>query len=359
MKTILRHICVLPSRLLVCLALAGPSVGILSARPAVAAPPSLLAQNLLAQEGLAVGLLHTTVQTELAIGFGQSSAVGSCVPMPQGGDGSLKTLARTNGGNDFTVELYYDNACANLYVNAVVAARNSSQNVIRFSERLTYYGVTGARVGIVRVTQRLGNSPQGQHYSELSEVATFTPVRGAMPVQFGLYCSEPAGEPAKALSLCGVGVAQSIPMLSEDLASITPINAKLTQITGASYQAEFGNNTSQLASGTGLGISAPTTHSLAITGTATNAGSSKTTGSVGLLSPFLGAPVTWTITDTAHNAKFSIALHDSATPVFIGSISQLDNSAKIATVRVDIAGNGFVLFSNNQRIKVSNWMMVN
>src|SRR5689334_25085150 len=103
------------------------------------------------------------------------------------------------------------------------------------------------------------------------------------------------------------------------------------QISGASYQAQFGNNTSQLARGTRLGISAPTTHSLAITGTSTNVGSSTTTGSIGLLSPFLGAPVTWTITDAAHNAKFSIALHDSGTPTFIGAISQLDNAAKIAT----------------------------
>ena len=359
MKKIARRMGILPSRFAVALVLALASVGILSARSAAAAPPSLLTQNLLAQQGLAVGLLHTSVQTEIAIGFGQSSTVGSCVAMPQGGSGSLKTLTRTNNGNDFTVELYYDNACANRYVNAVVAALDSNPNMIRFSERLTYYGVNGARIGIVHIVQRLSDSPQAGNYSQLSELATFAPVRGGMPVHFGLYCSEPAGEPSKALSLCGVGVAQSIPMLSEDVASITPINAKLTQITGASYQAQFGNNTSQLARGTGLGISTPTTHSLAITGTSTNAGSSKTTGSIGLLSPFLGAPVIWTITDTGHNAKFSIALHDSGTPTFIGSISQLDNSAKIATVRVDIAGDGLVLFSNNQRIKVSDWMMVN
>jgi hypothetical protein len=359
MKNIARRMGVLSGRLLVWLVFALAAAGILNTGPAVAAPPSLLTQNLLAQQGLAVGLLHTTVQAELAIGFGQHTTIGSCVPMPQGGDGSLKTLARTNGGNNFTVELYYDNACANLYLNAVVAAVGSNPNVIRFSERLTYYGVTGARIGTVRVSQRLSDSPQGVHYSQLSDVATFTPVRSGLPMHFGLYCSEPAGKPSKALSLCGVGVAQTVPMLSQDVASITPINVKLTQITGASYQAEFGNNTSQLARGTVLGISAPTTHSLAITGTATNVGHSTATGSIGLLSPFLGAPVTWTITDTAHNAKFAIALHDGATPLFVGSIAQLDNSAKIATIRVDIAGNGFVLFSNNQKIKVSNWMMVN
>src|SRR5689334_22371006 len=98
MKNIARRMGVVSTRMLVCRAFALAAAGILNTGPAVAAPPSLLTQNLLAQQGLAVGLLHTTVQTELAIGFGQSSTVGSCVAMPQGGDGSLKTLARTNGG---------------------------------------------------------------------------------------------------------------------------------------------------------------------------------------------------------------------------------------------------------------------
>ena len=338
----------------------GSVIGLLSAGPAMAASPSLLVQNLLAQQGLAMGLLQTMVWAEIDIGFGQKKSVlGQCIRLPQGGDGSQKTLVRTNGGNNYTVELYYDNACANRYVHAVVAVTGANENTIRFTETLTYYRPNGTKLGTTRLKQRIGNSPQGADFSQMSEVGTFTPVDDGLPVQFGLDCSEPAGEPASAVIHCDVGVAQSVPMLDKDVASVTPVNGTLTQISGPAYSGEFSAKNSKLVRGSNLDISAPTTHSLAITGTSVNVGTSTTNGSVGLLSPFLGAPTHWTVRDAAHNAKLTITLHDGTTPSFAGSITRLDTSAKVATVKLDIAGNGFVLFSNNKKVKVSNWMMVN
>jgi len=146
--------------------------------------------------------------------------------------------------------------------------------------------------------------------------------------------------------------------VSQDIASLGSAAATITQISGASYQEAF-TGTAKLSRGSNLGVSAPTSHSLAITGTASNAGQATSSGSVGLLSSFLGAPAQWSVRATGLNAKFVITLHDGASPFFSGAITQLDTSAKVATFRVDIGGNGFVLFSNNQKIKVSNWLMVN
>jgi hypothetical protein len=210
------------------------------------------------------------------------------------------------------------------------------------------------------VKQRVGDSPQGTNFSQLSDVGTFTPVNGGLPVQFGFDCSEPASDQTTAVIHCDIGVAQPIPMLDRDVASLTSVKVTLTQVGGrGAYSGEFSAKNSKLAQGPDLDISAPTIDSLSITGTSVNVGTSTTNGSVGLLSPFLGAPAHWSVSDAAHNAKLTITLHDGATPSFSGFITRLDTSAKVATVKLDISGNGFVLFSNNKKVKVSNWMMVN
>jgi hypothetical protein len=326
---------------------------------AALATPSLLEQSALTQQGLAIGLAQTMIQTELDIGRGQSAAVGTCLSLSQGGNGSQKTLVRTNGGDNFTVEIYYDNACTKLYVHAVVVAGGPNPNVVRFTETLTYHGTSGIKVGTASVVQRVGDSSKGPNFTQISNVGTLTPVNGGLPVHFGFECAYPNSVLAKSAVDCSVGVAQEINMLSEGVASLATITGTLTKIAGLQYKETFSGSKGRLARGQNLGISAPTMETIKITGTPVTVGSSSTQGSIGRVSAFMGAPASWTVTDTAHNAKFSITLHATASPFFAGTISLANFGATVATIRTDVAGNGSVTFSNNQKIKISNWMLVN
>jgi hypothetical protein len=324
----------------------------------VAAGPSLLEQNVLTQQGLAIGLMHTMIQSQLDIGRGQSAAIGSCLSLFQGGNGSQKTLARGNGGDDFTVELYYDNACTKRYVHAVVSAGGANPNVIRFAETLIYYRSTGVKLGTARVVQKLGDSSKGANFSQISDVGTFTPVNGGLPADFGFECAYPNTVTNTAPIDCSVGVAQKINMLSEDVASLTSIDGTLTRIAGIQQKETFSGTKAKLVRGQNLGISAPTMQTIEITGTSVSVGSSSTHGSIGRVSAFMGAPTSWTVTDTGHNAKFSMTLHATTNPFFAGTVAALGSGTPAATIRTDIAGTGSVTFSNNQKIKISNWMLV-
>jgi len=192
----------------------------------------------------------------------------------------------------------------------------------------------------------------------VSTTGHFTPA-GSGAVDIGFDCDLPVLSVAHPTGkvVCHVGVAQTLASAAGDLASVTPITVTVSR---NSDRATFVANNAKLARGPSgkLGISAPTNHSLDITGPDTAIGTAAGSGVFAVFSVFPKGPTSWVSTDTGNNVRFSISMAKGA-KTLNGTIKTVSNSATLATFSVDVSGTGSITYSNNKKATIKSWIITN
>jgi hypothetical protein len=106
-----------------------------------------------------------------------------------------------------------------------------------------------------------------------------------------------------------------------------------------------------------LKIIAPTDSELAIAGHQTDYGSVTTEGSAAQFSLFPPTPTTWSITDTAHDAKFSIAVLDDVMRNSSGTVKNISHHKVLAHFTVDQSGTGSITYSDGSEAAITSWLL--
>lgn len=318
----------------------------------VAAQPSpLVTQHLLAQEGLAIALASTVLQSQLQIllavtTVGQGSAT-ICETLP--GGGSVQSLP-VGADNPSKAGIYYDAACTKPYILADVTQKTVSVGQATLTETATYYGPTGTLLGVMTLqeTGQVNASP-----ISVAGLGTFTPANGSQPVRLGLTCV--FNEGAVTTAPCYGGIEQYVPSLGLSIGSVTPLT--LTLGATANDQITFTGSNSVMRTGAqgSLTVSLNTPTSLAISG-GTVWGTSTQQGSAASFSLFPPTPTGWTVTDAAHDMRFTINVVSNTVRNSVGQITQISTGAVLATIAVDQSGTGTITWSDGRTVAVTNWI---
>ena len=320
-----------------------------------AVPTSLISQHILVQEGLAIALASTVLQSQIQVLLavtttGQGSA-SLCETLP--GGGSTQSLP-IGADNPKKVGIYYDNVCTKPYIlaDASVVTTNSTTNRTDITETASYFGPTGTTLGSLALQEHAtfdGNS------ITVAGLGTFTPTNGATPVRLGLTCA--FVNETNATYPCYGGIVQNVPSLSLALGSVTVLNLHITDFDSP---VTFDGNNSVLTTGAlnALTLGNPTELTLGITG-GTTWGASTQSGSAATFSLFPPTPTGWTVTDSVHGMKFTIQVVNNTVRNLTGSITQISNGATLATFALDQSGTGTVTWSDGSTAAVTGWLFAN
>lgn len=323
---------------------------------AEAAKPTLVEQRILTQEGLAIALASTVLQSQLTILVDSEIDSTSCKVLT-GNTGSGELISKQTI-NETTykavVGVYFDKACKKPYViaTATVASTASAFNV---SETAAYTQESGTVLGTLTLNESAFASAGA--ISGVSGLGRFVPANGAVPVDLGLECKLPGKNPPPPFP-CSGGIAQDFPKLSMALASVTPLRLTLKK-SGSGYSVSFAGTRSKMVTGAlgALSITAPTDTSLGIGGTYKKYGSAATQGSAAQFSLFPPTPTLWSIKDTTNDTMFSIAVTSDKTRRSAGTVSQISIGKILATLDVDESGTGSITYSDGSSEPITSWLL--
>jgi hypothetical protein len=323
-----------------------------SPAPPLVAPPLVLAEHLVTQEGLAIALASNVLQTQLQLVSDASddSPLVACTALSGGGAKKVTDWSGTSAARTLTDVTYYDTGCAHPYLTARATATQAGDSD-NLAASVAYTGSAGAALGTLVTTASATFSGNGL---VLEGTGTLTRAAAA-PVSLGLACQAASDTVLN----CQGGVAQSFPTLTKSVGSITPLT--LTVGANASDPITFqgtGNSTATAAPGS-LSITSPDGAHLVISGATTATGSSVTTGQAGGFVLFPPTPTGWTITDAADDVSFTIAVTDNTTRALTGSVTQLSTKRTLATLSVDQSGTGTITYLGQKPAAVDSWTLTN
>lgn len=329
----------------------------LFASPAGAVQQTLVEQRILPQEGLAIALASTVLQSQLEV-LAESiiGTKGKCVALP-GKAGSIKLLSSTEVSKKeikTEVDVFFDTKCKSLYIDANpdIKSKGSTINVV---ETAAYTGPTGFQLGALTVNENAVLDESS--VKTVSGIGTFK--AAGRKSYLGLNCdlsglsgSKPPPFP------CQGGIAQDFKTLNEALASVTPLTLTLKGNQG-SKGVKFAGTQSNMVTGAlgALKITAPTFHQLAIHGTSVSYGTAVTKGAAASFSLFPPTPTSWTIVDKAHDATFAIAVTDNTTRNSAGTVKQTSTGKVLASFTADQSGTGSITYSDKSTATITSWLL--
>jgi hypothetical protein len=315
-----------------------------------AAPSQLVSQHLLAQEGLAIALASTVLQSQIQVLFAVSST----------GQGSAQACAALTGGgsaqslpvgadNPSKAGIYYDAACTKPYIIADVTAKPIVTGRATLTETATYYGPTGTLLGVMNLqeTAQIGSEP-----IYVAGLGTFAPASGAQSVRLGLTCVFNQG--AVTTAPCYGGIEQYVPTLARTLGSVTPLTLTIGATTNDPITFTGANSVLRTGAQGTLTLSLDTPTSLAISG-GTAWGTSTQQGSAANFSLFPPTPTGWTVTDAEHDMRFTINVASNVVRNSVGQITQISTGAVLATIAIDQSGTGTITWSDGRTVAVTGW----
>lgn len=320
-----------------------------------ATPTSLIEQHLLVQEGLAIAMASTVLQSQIRIAF----AVGEGGPQQPtacealSGGGSLQTLP-IGANNPTKVGIYFDNQCSKPYVLADVTKRVQQPNgQIDFTETATYFGPTGTSLGTMEFQETAQLSTNDADY--VAGLGTFTPQNGGAPVHLGLTCTFPTDD-TQPLP-CAGGIEQNVPSLGRDIGSVSVLSIHGTD---ENSPVTFTGNNSVLTTGAigSLTLRLATATTLAIGG-GTTWGASTQSGSAGNFALFPPTPTGWTVTDAAHDMQFTIQVVSNTVRNLTGTVKEISTGRVLTTFALDQSGTGTLTWSDGTTVAVTNWLFAN
>jgi len=322
----------------------------------VAAGSTLVEQRILTQEGLAIALASTVLQSQLEILLNAFATNTNCSVLA-GNAGSVKLISSDRVSSTevkAVVEVYFDTACTKPYITAN-ATIDSVADSVNVTETAAYTDVKNEDLGSLAIDESAFANADGT-ITGVSGLGQFTPQNGAVTVDLGLECVLPKN--AKTAFPCSGGIAQDFPKLHEALASVTPLTLTPTK-TKTGYSVVFAGTKSDMVKGAlgDLSITAPTHSSLGIGGQPVRYGTAVTAGSAAAFSLFPPTPTSWTITDTKNDAKFSIAVVSDKTRDSKGTVSTISTGAVLATFAVDQSGTGSITYSDTSKEPITSWLL--
>jgi uncharacterized protein YjdB len=312
--------------------------------------PVLLAERVLAQQGLAIAMASTVLQSQFEVLFAAAGTNQTCQVAPDG-----SSYRKTAGGSTppMDVSVYYDGACARPYMQEHVTTFTLNAGLTHIVAAATYLGPTGTSLGTTTFDESAdlslsGNVVTGSIYG----LGTFTPVNGAPSVSLGLNCTLSA----QATSLpCQGGIVQNLPAFSKAIGSVTSLTVTPSDQAGGPVTFV---GTSVLTTGSldGLTLTAPQPQSLVVQG-GTQFGTTSDGGGEGTFSLFPPTPTGWTVSDTGHDQTFTINVASNTVRNLVGTITRISTGAVLATVALDQSGTGTITYSDGTGAAITNWTL--
>jgi hypothetical protein len=326
---------------------------------AAAAP--VLPERVVTQEGLAIALASTVLQSQLQIVVSVVFQTKGCTVL-QGGTGSIRILSHQKlSKNKFKalVGVYFDEKCKMPYVmaNAILKGGGGPINV---TETAVYTNPTGHTLGSLRLNE---TALLTDTFALTGVIGTgiFTPANGAVPVSLGLECQFPSKPPKTQEDLhCEGGIAQDFPALKESAGSVTPLHLVIpVDKDGNPQSVSFAGAKSIIATGAlgGMSIVEGSQTALALQGKQKVYGSVVTSGAASQFSLFPPTPTGWTVVDAVHDTEFSIAVIDDTTRQSKGTVTQISTGAVIAQFIVDQSGTGTIRYNDGTKVPITSWLL--
>ncbi len=312
--------------------------------PTAGALGSVVAQRVLAQTGLAIGMASIVLQSQLDMVTQTFATSTGCQALPGGGG------VYWVGPNNVTV--YYDTRCTQPYIATNPGTTMVvSNNKLVISEIATYYGLNGTIIGALTLNETAQFIDSAVI---LNGLGIFTPAAGARtPVQLGLVCS--LGEFS---NTCAGGVAQNFPALGLAIGGVTPLSLTAS-LSDATAPVTFSGGGSSVTGPIGsLTLTSPSPTSLVIQG-GTPYTSLTARGGAAAFELFPPTPTSWTLTDSAHDQQFQISVIDDATRNLTLTIKQISTGTTLATGAVDQSGTGTITYSDGSVAAITNWTLAN
>jgi hypothetical protein len=333
---------------------AGPFVS-----EANAASQTLVEQRVVTQEGLAIALASTVLQSQLQLLFDSLIGTkGSCSALV-GKAGSIKLLSLHKvNKNEYKskAEVYFDTKCKTLYITANPDIKKNG-DVINVVETADYTSPTGFKLGSMAINENA--VLDGTGIKGVSGLGQFRASGSKATIDLGLACKfSDLGSDKVPPFPCEGGIAQDFPKLNEAVASVTPLTLTL-EGKGGSKGVTFSGKKSNMVTGAlgALSITTPTQFKLGIGGTSDRYGTAVTTGAAATFSLFPPKPTSWTIVDKDHDATFSIAVQSNKTRASKGKVIQTSTGHTLATFSVDQSGTGSITYSDHSTATITSWLL--
>ena len=322
----------------------------------VTSDPALVEQRVLAQQGLAIALASTVLQSQLytLAELAAQGNIGGCQPLPGGGGLVLLTATTVI---PFQIGFYFDAACTRIYMKETVTtftADNSHGNYHIIANAL-YTGPTGTALGSIAFDESANSialsGTGNQVTGTVNGLGTYTSLVGAPSVRLGLNCNLAAG--GHNIGVCQGGIAQDFAGQSAAFGSVTTLALDSTAAGSLTL-----SGASLLTSGAlgALTLTQPTATTMMVNGGSTY-GTTVDAGGAASFSLFPPMPTGWNVTDAAHDQVFAITVVDNSVRNLAGSLKRISTGATLATIALDQSGSGTITYSDNTTAPITGWML--
>ncbi len=312
--------------------------------------PALLEQRVLAQQGLAVALSSTVLQSQVEVLFTIGNTDHAC-QVAEDGSSYRKTAGGTTPPMDFSI--YFDGACTKPYMQEHVTVFTSNDGLSHIVAVTTYLGPTGTTLGTMNFDESANLGLSGSFVvGSIYGLSTFTPANGAPTVSMGLNCALSANISVP----CQGGIVQSLPTLARAIGSVTSITLTPTDTSGSGPVTFAGTSVLTTGSLGSLTLTAPLPLSLVVQGGAPY-GTSSATGGEATFSLFPPTPTGWTISDPGHDQAFTIDVASNTVRNLVGTITRISTGAVLASIALDQSGTGTITYSDGTVAAVTSWTL--
>ncbi len=311
---------------------------------------SLTEQHVLAQQGLAIALASTVLQSQILTLLSVDDNDFSC-QLSDGG-GSYRLLSGGSGASGSAVGIYFDNFCTRPYMMENVSEfDNPSASRFHLVAMAAYTGPTGTALGSISFNEDAYFPSFDPFNGTVNGLGTYTPVGGGTTVSLGLNCD--FGDTTATPVVCQGGIAQDFPGLGKSLGSVATLGLDTTAAQGITFA-----GSSILTSGAvgALSLTAPSTLSLVVQGGSAY-GTGYASGAAATFSLFPPTPTGWSVADSAHDQVFAITVADNAVRNLTGTIKRISTGATLATLALDQSGTGTITWSDGTTAAVTSWML--
>jgi hypothetical protein len=343
---------------------------------------TLIEQRILAQQGLSIGLATIILESQVEAFVGlEFYNVGDCNKIP--GGGGFQIVSRSFNAKGFAghVKIFFDDGCNALYLDETLnfTLVSITPTTYSFPATIGVYSKAGAKVATLSLTAML-STPTAISV-KLAGIATLSPTNRLPAVQIGLTCEIPFSNPGPTTVAdaifhsvfivrpsqlpvtttdidCVEGIAQNFPIIGMATASVTPMTLHLIDHGTGIIKVTFSQTSpGKLSTGAidALSVAINKNGKVLINGVSPPYGFDTFGGEAANFVLFPPKPTLWDITDSEHNAKFSIALDSNTTRTLTGKIAPLAGGTALAAINVDQSGSGFIIYSNGLKAAISGW----
>jgi hypothetical protein len=286
----------------------------------------------------------------------------------EAGTGSSKLLQTSTSGGVTTldVDVYYDGACNQPYIEAVANVTTTMATgsaTYTITETATYLGPGGATLGVLGLHESAVFASTSNQLASITVdgTGTFTPHDGAPAVSLGLECEMPSSGSAPPPFVCSGAVAQPFPALGLSLAAVAPLTITLTPSSGGGsddYGVAFSGteSTSETGATGALSITTPTSTTFAVAGAGTAMASNTTSGHAALFALFAPPPTGWTVTDATDGITFSLNIANATSGALTGSVTNAAGKS-LAQLTLDQSGSGTITYSGGSSAPITSWTL--